>query len=363
MKNFFLNFGFLNLLCLSLTLPFMAHAAAPVVNAVTGSTGETLVISGSNMVNEDRANWDAFFTGHPKASGFEGLSLSADGYTPVQTSTTLPGYDATVKLMGSKSMRASIQGASSISPYNIIASYAYMVPQSCPNGYCDMWLRWYARFNLISGSWPNPVIKHMYNLKNYYFGPSPGGSPLPTTVSDKIGAESHKYPIPLNPDNGQLENNRWYLFELHWNTSTTPAVWEAWMDGVQMTSTTTSVRDQLKYILFGIPNAAGTTSNFALEEWWDGLAISSTGHRIYAASKIEISNNPSYGVGVVRYQEPLFLSDESIKIKADFTGLGSGPYYLWVTNNKQERSTPYKFSSNGGTPAIILSAPVNLIVQ
>jgi hypothetical protein len=66
--------------------------------------------------------------------------------------------------------------------------------------------------------------------------------------------------------------------------------------------------------------------------------------RIYPASKIEVSNSRIYGQGVVKWQEPLQISDTEIQVKLDLTGLGAGPYYLWITNNRQERGPVFPLS-------------------
>lgn len=92
-------------------------------------------------------------------------------------------------------------------------------------------------------------------------------------------------------------------------------------------------------------NACGTGSSFSLDNWMDGFVLSSS--RVYPSSIIEISNNATYGQGGVVSQEPVYLSDGSVQIKANLSGLGSGPYYLFVTNNRQETSVAYNLS---GTP-------------
>ena len=88
------------------------------------------------------------------------------------------------------------------------------------------------------------------------------------------------------------------------------------------------------------------------------MALSSS--RVYPSSLVEISTSSTYGQGTVNFQEPVFLSDGSVKIKANLDGLGSGPYYLWVTNNGQSRSAVYNLS--GGTVAT-LAPPTNLQVR
>jgi hypothetical protein len=92
----------------------------------------------------------------------------------------------------------------------------------------------------------------------------------------------------------------------------------------------------------GFPNLNG----FVAPDWigihLDMITYSTS--RIYPASKIEVSNSRIYGEGVVKWQEPLKISDTEIQLKLDLTSLGSGPYYLWITNNRQERSPVFSLS-------------------
>src|SRR5271169_1052256 len=94
----------------------MAEATTPTLSSVSGTiaTGQTLTISGANMVNEDHTNWDSFFSTNPNASGFEGSSFTSDGYTAPSGGVCNPGpsgrcypatYDSTVKLMGNQSVK------------------------------------------------------------------------------------------------------------------------------------------------------------------------------------------------------------------------------------------------------------------
>ena len=110
-------------------------------------------------------------------------------------------------------------------------------------------------------------------------------------------------------------------------------------------------------------NLGGTGTDFDLYNWTDGFTISTS--RVYPSSVIEIGNNSTYALSTKVYQAPTALSDTSVAITCDLTGLGAGPYYLWVTNNKQERSDPYDLS--GGTlghgSKYIMKPKVNILQQ
>jgi hypothetical protein len=85
-----------------------------------------------------------------------------------------------------------------------------------------------------------------------------------------------------------------------------------------------------------------------MDNYWDGFTISTS--RAYPASVIEIGNSPDYATAKKVYQPPEFLSDNSIQVRADLSGLGSGPYYMWITNNRQQRTAAYALSSTPPQP-------------
>lgn len=76
------------------------------------------------------------------------------------------------------------------------------------------------------------------------------------------------------------------------------------------------------------------------DQWQDGFTVSKT--RVGAASLVEIGNSADYASAVKVYQEPVYLSDSSSQIKVDLTGLGAGPFYLFITNNRGQRSSGFR---------------------
>src|SRR5579884_2031858 len=149
------------------------YAVTPTISNVSGSlqTGQILTITGSNMINEDMTNWDPYFTAHPTAYGFEGASPSADSYCAVGPCGGV--YDTTVKLMGNQSIKFNTHGASGANPpADNLTSYNAMSVSAGNN----KWYRFYARWNLVSGSWPTNYIKMLYNLLNFYFEPAPSST-------------------------------------------------------------------------------------------------------------------------------------------------------------------------------------------
>ncbi len=333
-------------LLLLLIIPAKTSAGdttTPIISSVSGTvaTGQTLVISGANMVNENTADWATFFQNYPNASGFEGSSPAADGYGHVTGSTYNPIYDTSVKLMGNQSVKYHVQGTANI--HSPVTSYLYTGHNL--RGQNDIWIRWYSRFNLISGKWPTVYMKELYamNAGLYLGNPGRGTSTPPTAFGVKSGKASH---VTSTLPNGLLRNNVWYCVEVHWNNTNNNPVMEVYVDGVSIYKNSIPATGNLSPILMGIINYFSADPDMSLDHWWDDFAISSS--RIYEASKVEISDSPTYGQGTINHQEPVYLSDGSISIKADLSGLSGSNYYLWITNNQQQRSMAYSLLGRDG---------------
>jgi hypothetical protein len=150
-----------------------------------------------------------------------------------------------------------------------------------------------------------------------------------------------------------LTKQSWHYWEIHMSVS--PPLYEAWWDGVKIASMN-SAGGSANWEELGIPNYSGSGSH--IEMWIDRAVYSSS--RIYPASTVEISNSPTYGSGVKKWQEPIYLSETSVQVKIDLTGLGSGPYYLWVTNNRQERSNAFQIGTGPENPPSPPAPPAGL---
>jgi hypothetical protein len=351
MRKLLYGSGVLALLCFIQIsyAPLMVNAATPTIANVSGTvqTGQILTVTGSNLINENKANWVSFFSTNANAYGFEGASPTADFYCDL--GPCFGTYDSSVKLMGNKSIKFHSEGsASSCDGPGVCGNYNAF-NSGVSNG---SWTRFYSRWNLVNGSWPDTHVKMFYDLSNYYVQPSQtSNGALPSQILIKLGNATYYPNIP----SGQLQNNRWYLFEVYLSTSNI----QVWLDGVQIYSGAPADSDSSNLLLFGLINV-GSAKAFSLDNWMDNLATSTS--RIYASSTIEISNSATYGSGTKVYQEPVYLSDGSVQIKANLSGLGSGPYYLWVTNNSQARSTAYSLSG-GGTASAAPLPPTIIYVQ
>jgi chitodextrinase len=317
-----------------------AYAATPTISNVTGTiaTGQTLTITGSNMVQEDKTNWNQFFTTHTTAYGFEGSNPDTDGFTAGPTNGS---YVTNVKLMGNKSFYCNVASPSG-SADNVACYRAFSLAGSSLS---NMWYRFYVRYNVGSAGWFNNYAKVLYIMN----------STTPNNYLDITGTSNYSMPTNWyyvdsgsnsygNFPSGTMMNNRWYLVESHFNQSTGQV--EVYVDNTRIINTSMATSGKVPaYVLFGIPNAKSSPAGLNVATWWDGLTASTS--RVYGSSTIEISNNATYGQGTVKYQEPVFLSDGSIQFNVDLSGLGSGPYYLWITNNQQQRNAAYNLISGG----------------
>ncbi|MBW4056399.1 MAG: hypothetical protein HIU83_13550 [Proteobacteria bacterium] len=286
------------------------------------NTGEILKITGKNLMQENRSKWRPQFRS-ATAYGFEGANPRDDGFC--SAGFCMGRYDSDIKLSGGKSAIFSVAGGSGpypdyIESFNGISLWAQ-----------NFYGRTYFRYTNNSGVWPDNALKFIDiqgTSNNIYIQPI-GSVTAPDSFRVVDNGKNYYGKIP----GGAIKSDRWYLLE--WQYSSSNSEVKVWIDNKLIITAPLTATTQ-NYIEFGIVNAFSTPSKFALTLRLDNLAISTT--RLHPSSLIEISNNERYGEGTVRYQEPIYLSDGIIKIKADLAGLGSGPYYLWITNNEQSRS-------------------------
>jgi hypothetical protein len=332
-----------------LLLSAAAFGAIPSITNVTGTiaAGQTLTITGTKMVQDDKTNWiDATFSSPHVAFktgtsyGFEGASPAADGFC---TAGKCGGnYDASVKLMGNKSYKFSVSGVSCATGESCPPVNGYIGDYSAFSLFTNSFYgRTYFRYTNTSGVWPTVALKFidiMGQSSNAYIQPVVSGS-LPSSFLVNTSGTNAYGNIP----GGALKLDRWYALE--WQYQSGGNI-NAWIDNQQIVANKAMSSVTQNYFSFGIVNTFRTPSNFALTVRLDAMTLSTS--RIYPASVIEIGNGPDYAIAAKKYQDPVYLSDGSVQIKADLSGLGSGPYYLWVTNNQRQRSTAYNLSGGSG---------------
>lgn len=328
-----------------LSLPVASYGSTPIINSVSGTVGhgQLLTIIGSSLMDENKNNWDKAFTSG-STYGFEGSSPSVDGYTVYNAS-----YSSAVSLAGSKSIKFSITGQHTATINHNPRSSGLIYPSIKGDWYVRGYVRW------DTNEWPSEYMKMMWapNTSGGAYVLEPAGRTKMRGSGDAYTKVSY-WNIP-SKSGGQIQSNRWYCLEMR--GSTTSNIYEVWMDGQLLTSETPSSKLSGQWFEFGIINLDGTSSSFLMDQYWDNFVISSS--RIYPSTIVEIGNNSNYASATIAYQAPVSLSDSSITVKADLSTLGTGPYYLWVTNNRQERSQAYFLGTGGGT---VLLPPSSLTV-
>ena len=315
-------------------VPSSLLAATPTISNVSGTVanGQVLTISGGNMVEENKTSWSSFNKSHTNADGFEGPSPSVDGYSAIGPAGGI--YDSSVKILGSKSIKFHVNGPNTqnVGDYN-----AYNIGSTAT----EMWFRYYVRYRASNNIWFNNYAKQLYLMGaggNYYLDVA-GGSGMPSQMKTTVGSGVNTYG---NIPSGTLQNDRWYLVEVH---VVSRQIMDVWVDNSKIISTPSSYLTESveqRSLLFGIPNAKESPSGLSVDNWWDGLVSASS--RIYGASTIEISGDGS----TWKYQEPVFLSDTSSQIKVNLSGVSGTSYRLRVTNNQQQTSSIYTLSGTGG---------------
>jgi hypothetical protein len=323
-----------------LMAPGISFATTPTISGVTGtiSAGQTVTISGSNMVDSNTANWS-----YTESQGsFEGANYTADSWYADGS----PTYATDIKLLGSKSMKSTITGAGA---------------SNCPSDNAfggDLWRSGgrYNRAYFYFGSnfathWQATQYAKMIEYTTpaaVYIQPNVGGSTV-TSLMVIAGGSSENMNVPT-----AWSVEKWYCVE--WYVEDNGV--SVWVDGTSLGKKSGTVDFSQPYAEIGIINSCPVNGTFSM--YVDGVASSTS--RVYPASKIEVSDNATYGSGALVWQEPVSLGDTSTQVKVNLTGLGAGPYYLWVTNNKQERSATYNLSGVSPSVGSIVGTMANGVV-
>ena len=316
----------------------------PTISGVTGTveTGQTLTITGTNMVNEDKTNWNsAFINGE---DGFEGANATADGWGYGGGSQN---YETSIKLMGSQSQGWTASDATG-NPGN-------QFYKNSISGNID-YLRWYTRndvsvgdgtwctnYQKIFNNYPSPDPTISINLN--FIGDNDVGAAYNTValLLDSVTQASANLTSVLD---GPMRSAKWYCMEMYLQ-NTTPWNCKVWMNGVLIIDHDigSSHGSDLASATWDL-NRAGTNSGYGCKVNWDGVVVATS--RIYPASKIEIGDSATYASATKVYQYPETLSDTSNIVTCDLTGLTGGDYYLFVTNGRNETSAAYSLSGGGG---------------
>jgi hypothetical protein len=348
-------------MCLSFSVA--ANAATPTISNVTGtvSTGQILTIKGASMVQESIASVAG------GTYGFEGSGPSSDGWCSDGVCHQT-AYDSSIVLSGSKDLVMSAKGATSTGSSSNYNGIMYPKQNAYFRGY-------FLYHNTGDGTWPTANMK-LFDFQGSPYGvlylqPEGNGGAAPTKLHiTALQNGAQNYSVGVNFPTA-VAFDKWYCIEAYLNTPTSGSnsgTFSVWIDGVQVQNNIPVDGNVLQFFSYGWITLWSTGSGFGIDTHLDNLTFAST--RIYPSTTVEISNSATYGSGTRVYQNPVSvgqtpaISDSSITVSANLTGLGSGPYYLWVTNNGQSRSTAYNLSGGGSTgtvdttpPTVAISSP------
>lgn len=300
----------------------IANAATPTINNVSGtvSSGQTLTITGTNMVNQADGDYSA------NCGSFEGSSCSTDGWNTVNGDAA---YDSSVKLLGNKSFRSDISGSgSSNCPYD--NQFGDSIYRNMSH-YVRLYVYFSSGFNDIWASAAyTKMVEYISPTQVYVQPQSRAGGP--TTMWTQITGGKETY---MNlPE--RWVTGRWYCVEYSISSNGLTV----WVDGVQIGTLSGSVNMGAMTPQIGLINACPVKGSGQM--YVDGVMSNSS--RVYPASTIEISGD---GGATWKYQPPVSLSDSSAKIMASLPALSASSYLLRVKNNQQQTSAIYNLSGGG----------------
>lgn len=319
----------------------------PTVSNVSGTiaTGQTLTITGTNMVNLNTTNWLAALTNNQGSfeTAFAAADLpNADGWVMADGSPTQTRTSA-IKLFDANSYLSHHAGAEAANHTSMFynSSFAATSP--------PLYVGLYVRMDLSGGdgSYPDNYRK----IIGFY-----GGTPANRAFVDwngNAGSAFTQIKITNAVDGtaygaipgGVFLQNRWWWVEAK-VPSGAPNNHQVWLNNSEVINVnwTVSPDGTAADLEFDI-NHCCTGAGYDCNNYMDGLVVSTA--RILPASVIEIGNNSDYATATKVYQFPELLSNTSNQCICDLTGLGAGPYWMWVTNNLNERSAAFSLSGGG----------------
>jgi len=338
-------------------VPSFASAATPTISSVSGTvaTGQTLTITGANMVNENTTNWirnmgnsgsvldEAYFNGCSGSLANAGVA-NCSGWRYSGASSNSAVIDTSNYILGNRSVRLNENtscgsvtscGATAVSHWAAMPSNFYASA--------------YVKFNGNFASQYQKFFLTVGNVAQFYVDQGLNGNGTATGVALKDGSWGDSW---TKYGSFSWTKDKWHYWEIYIDTTNYSGdKYTIWWDGEKVVEHTFPGHSgaQAIYNELGIPNWAGGQAPFTM--WVDRYVHSPS--RIYPASVVEVSGD---GVNW-KYQEPLKLSDTSSQIKLDLSGLTGTNYRLRVTNNQQQTSSIYTLSGTGGGGSSDTTAP------
>lgn len=345
---------------------------APSISNVTGtiSNGQTLTISGTSLLNENTVNWvrnDDYSGSISSQTYFTNLATGDLNYAYAPNSASL-GWAASVAasntatidtvnyLMGDRSVRL-YENTPCGDATSCGITVLYATTSSLPNVY---YVSTYFKYTGSIADYYQKFYLTVGGSGQFYIQPHCNGDGTATGWTVGNGTYNCGGLVFGTCSCGSFTwpANEWHHFEAQIDRiNYSGDRITIWIDGVQDYQYTFASHNSASptYNEIGIPNwSSGDNGNptaVPVTMWINRYVHSSA--RINPSCMIEVGNSPTYSAGSVVKQLPVYLSDSSVQFKLNTTGLGSGPYYLWVTDNRQARNgTPYQLGSSTG------SAPV-----
>lgn len=321
----------------------------------TPSSGNTITLTTTNAMNEDRSTWLPALTASSAA-----LYLHNNGTAGNWSDGTFQmDHDPTIKLIGPNSMTGTWSGASTSSNLAGIETWQ-QIPSSWNTGY--IWWRGYHR-SLTTGAWPSSFHK-------LYWSGAPTTNPafldfdVPSNPSNSM---EWVYDGSLNTDAandfpfGGWQDERWHLVEWGLPAGSGTQTAYIYVDNVLIDSRSMGGNVSGSNAYWALhSNCRGTSSGFS-QTWWDSGVTWNHGTqtvwspggasigRVGPACLIELADSATYASANKRYQFPeSVLSETSVGFIYDETGLSGSDRYVFITNNLGERSTGYLISGSGG---------------
>ena len=116
-------------------------------------------------------------------------------------------------------------------------------------------------------------------------------------------------------------------------------------------------QERWAHLLVGTVNCGGNADYPLVQDLWlDGVAVSE--RRIYPEALVYLADSPEFATANKVSQALEHVADDAIRITVNPGPLGSDGRYLFVVNNRNERSSPHALES-----AVAITPPQGLQVK
>lgn len=311
----------------------------PTISDVTGTveTGQIVTIAGAYLYDQDRTDLDLTAA----KANMEGASAAADGYNGGGGSS----YHGSLKIWKD----GSVIGKRNTGP----GQYTNGIwnndwDQSAQTRYVRFMAYWDA--SVGDGSWPDNYMKVWYNApyptQQYPFdlkGKPSGAAPDSINWIDQnvTGNDISTASLPE-----AVQNGKWNSVILGLPQGS-PHLFECWWNGVKIVDVEWSQSPQSDTNPWDTQldtNSDACGAGLAIDTYFGMIEHSSS--RLYDPTMVHIGNTSDFATASPKYQYLTQISDTENKIEVDLTGLGEGPYWMWVTNARNERSVAYSLSGD-----------------